>query len=384
MMRATYVMIGGFLGAGKTTALARFARHLVERGSRVGLITNDQSSGLVDTSLLRSQGHAVEEIAGGCFCCRFASLAEAADKLERAARPDVFLAEPVGSCTDLVATVSYPLRRLYGDRFRIAPLSVLVDPARVARVLGCAERLGLAPGRAFSEKVLYVYEKQLQEADLIVINKSDTLSREQRGALSEALAARFPRAELLCVSAKTGDGAEAWFARVLGAEAGDAPTMAIDYDLYAEGEALLGWFNLTAQLAGEGGAPLAEPIDANALLVEVAGGVRARLADAGVEIAHLKLTLDAHDASGRLAALSLVSTDGALDLREALVDGIGAGELIVNLRAEADPALLREVVAASLREAAADRPGLCPILEHEEFFRPSPPVPTHRDALQAP
>ena len=79
--RARYIMIGGFLGAGKTTAVARLAQVLTERGLRVGLITNDQSSGLVDTSILRSHGYAVEEIAGGCFCCRFSSLSDAAQRL---------------------------------------------------------------------------------------------------------------------------------------------------------------------------------------------------------------------------------------------------------------------------------------------------------------
>ena len=46
-MRADYVMVGGFLGAGKTTALVRFAEHLTRLGRRVGLITNDQSYGQV-------------------------------------------------------------------------------------------------------------------------------------------------------------------------------------------------------------------------------------------------------------------------------------------------------------------------------------------------
>ena len=117
---ARYVMVGGFLGAGKTTAVERLARILTDRGLRVGLITNDQSSGLVDSLVLRGQGFQVEEIAGGCFCCRFHTLEEAVQNLTAATRPDVFLAEPVGSCTDLVATVGYPLRRIYGDRFSVA------------------------------------------------------------------------------------------------------------------------------------------------------------------------------------------------------------------------------------------------------------------------
>src|SRR5579864_7405661 len=170
--RARYIMIGGFLGAGKTTAMARLARRFTDQGKRVGLISNDQSSGLVDTALLRSKGFPVEEIPGGCFCCRFNSLVEAAKRLTAESRPEVFIAEPVGSCTDLVATVTYPLRKMYGSEFTIAPLSVMVDPIRALRMLS------LEQGGKFSDKVIYIYRKQLEEADLILINKCDLLSRE--------------------------------------------------------------------------------------------------------------------------------------------------------------------------------------------------------------
>src|SRR5262245_18891868 len=151
-VKADYIMVGGFLGAGKTTALLKLAAHLTEQGRRVGLITNDQSQGLVDTALANAHGVPVEEITGGCFCCRFDSLTTAAERLTEAARPDVFLAEPVGSCTDLRAAVQYPLRRLYGAHYRVAPLSVLVDPIRALRVLGVEQ------GKAFSSKVRYVYD----------------------------------------------------------------------------------------------------------------------------------------------------------------------------------------------------------------------------------
>src|SRR5580698_8085252 len=102
MKRLRFIMVGGFLGAGKTTTLARLARFYQARGQKVGLVTNDQAQNLVDTTSLRSQGFPVEEVPGACFCCRFDELVGRVGALENHERPDVILAEPVGSCTDLV------------------------------------------------------------------------------------------------------------------------------------------------------------------------------------------------------------------------------------------------------------------------------------------
>src|SRR5437773_9956782 len=230
--KAVYIMIGGFLGAGKTTAVARFAEKLRGEGLRVGLITNEQGSQLVDTAMLASRGFRVEEIAGGCFCCRFNSLVEAAQKLSAETRPDVFIAEPVGSCTDLVATVTYPLRRIYGESFSIVPLSVLIDPVRALRIFG------LEKGASFSEKVIYIYEKQLQEANLIAINKIDLIDSARRQQLRDALESRFPNKQILEVSARNGEGLNHWFGQIIASTQGGGDALAVDYQIYGEGDAL--------------------------------------------------------------------------------------------------------------------------------------------------
>lgn len=364
-MSADYVMVGGFLGAGKTTALLRLAEHFTGQGRRVGLITNDQSQGLVDTSMVNAQGYPVEEITGGCFCCRFNSLTDAADRLTRDAQPDVFLAEPVGSCTDLRATVQYPLRRLYGDGYRVAPLSVLVDPTRAARILG------LESGRTFSPKVQYVYEKQLEEADLIVINKSDLLGDAQRDSLERALKARFEQADIVTVSARTGANLDDWFARLSGT-LDSRPAMEVDYDLYADGEALLGWLNATCRLSAS------TPFDGNRFLQRFADDVQKRLADRGIEIAHFKMTLSP-DTGNDLAVLNLVRTDSRSESVHRLADDVTGGDLIVNLRAEGDPDELKALAVAGLDRAAQEM-GVATTVEHIEHFRPGRPEPTHRMA----
>jgi G3E family GTPase len=367
--KARYIMIGGFLGAGKTTAVARLAAYLSAQGLRVGLITNDQGNQLVDTAMLASRGFSVEEISGGCFCCRFNSLVDAAKKLSAATRPDVFIAEPVGSCTDLVTTVSYPLRRIYGDDFAIAPLSVLVDPIRARRVFGLAE------GGRFSDKVTYIYRKQLEEADLIVINKCDLVSAEQLEQLREALRKEFPRAKLAEVSARNGTGLETWFEQIITGQQSSRPAMAVDYELYAEGEALLGWLNATVGLSASA------PFDGNAMLKEFAAAMQQYLARQGAEIAHLKMTLDPVAGIGDLAVINLVRNDYVAELSQELQDPLQAGQLIVNVRAEVGPDILKAALEEALKHCATAYAGVRATLEHLEFFQPGKPQPTHRIAV---
>jgi G3E family GTPase len=367
MKKADYIMIGGFLGAGKTTALLRLAEFLTASGRRVGLITNDQSSGLVDTALVHSHGYPVQEITGGCFCCRFNSLTAAAELLTESSKPDVFLAEPVGSCTDLRASVQYPLRRLYGDDYRIAPLSVLVDPIRALRILN------LEPGKVFSPKVLYVYGKQLEEADIIVINKADLLDAPRRSRLEDALKTTYPNAQVHVVSARTGEGLDRWFTQVAGAESDTRSAPAVDYDIYAEGEALLGWFNATFRVSA------AAPLNGNQLLLNLAREVMERLQADQPEIAHFKTVLTPDEGVGDIGALNVVGSDRQPELSHALQDEMTSGELIVNLRAEGDPELLRQALIQGLA-AVTSRLGATAETTHMEHFRPARPVPTYRMA----
>ena len=365
--KSRYVMIGGFLGAGKTTAVAAVAQHFAGQGMRVGLITNDQGSELVDTTMLRAKGFATEEITGGCFCCRFNTLTDAAQKLTDTSRPDVFIAEPVGSCTDLVATVTYPLRRIYGESFTIAPLSVLVDPIRAERFLG------LASGGKFSDKVTYIYRKQLEEADIIVITKTDVLDAARVAAVRARLAEEFPHAEIFAVSVRNGDGLAPWLERLATGEQNRRATMEVDYELYAEGEALLGWLNATVQLATPSG------FDADATLKTIAAGIQQRLA--GSEIAHLKMTLNPDSGLGDIAAVNLVRSDFVPELSLTLEEPVESGQLIINCRAEAAPEAIRDAVNETI--TALNSGTVSAKLEHLEFFRPGKPQPTHRDEVSA-
>jgi G3E family GTPase len=279
------------------------------------------------------------------------------------------LAEPVGSCTDLVATVSYPLRKIYGDDYAIAPLSVMIDPKR------CAKIFGITSGRSFSQKVVYVYRKQLEEANFIIINKCDSIDDALRERLVDAMQQEYPTAKILCCSARDGEGLEAWFEQLLAAGEPNAPSMELDYERYGEGEALLGWLNCTIQLQAQ------KPIDGNQWLINLVEAIRTKLQQASCEIAHLKMMLEPADSNGQVAVVSLVANDQPAELRESLLDNVTQGQLIINLRGEGDPTLLRNATLEALEQQRTGGACFSDVdVQHVEHFRPAKPTPEHRMA----
>ncbi len=370
MTRMRFIMIGGFLGAGKTTTLARLAQFYQARGQRVGLVTNDQAADLVDTNSLRSQGLAVEEVAGACFCCRFEDLVGCVGKLEASQRPDVILAEPVGSCTDLVATVVQPLKDLYGTRFEVGPYPVLFKPSHGLRIL--EPKPGQKGG--FSPKAEYIFRKQLEEADAIVLNRIDEMTPAEIDRVVGLVQTQYPGVPVLKLSAKTGQGFESLTALLDQQGNFGRRILDIDYDTYAEGEAELGWLNSTAQVRAESAFGLDE------LLLAVVEKLQARLAATGAEVAHLKAI---GLAEGAFGVANLVSSGGQPELSMPARMSVGEVNLIVNARVAMDPEQLEAEVRQVVQEIAAAY-GANLIFGQTQSFRPGRPTPTHRYASATP
>ena len=227
MERTRLILVGGFLGAGKTTLLAQAAERLKRQGKRVGLITNDQAANLVDTATLTQGGLPVSEVSGGCFCCHFDELVSASERLMDEYEPDVILAEPVGSCTDISATVLQPLKKSFANRFQVAPFSVLVDPLRLRELVQSNGK------RAFPESVFYIFAKQLEETDLIVVNKADAVYPCEMTQLENMLWEHFPNKPVLGISALRGKGVDTWLNFVIQDKPAGQCIAEVDYDIYA-------------------------------------------------------------------------------------------------------------------------------------------------------
>ncbi|MBW2441869.1 MAG: cobalamin biosynthesis protein P47K [Deltaproteobacteria bacterium] len=359
------IFSGGFLGSGKTTALAALAKRLIEKEQRVGFITNDQSENLVDTIIVRQMladlGVPVEEVVKGCFCCKFDELIEHVEKI-LAHDPDVLMGEPVGSCTDFVAAVANPIKIQYRDAFRFAPFSIMVDPERVRSLILNETQTD------FPEDVAYLFGKQLEEADTIVLNKVDLLTEKETRRLLAAIGERYPQKKLMAVSAKDGTGMDEWLEDLISGRPGANTVLSqIDYDRYARAEAVLGWLNAAVKLQAE------QPFDAGRLMTSLATRLRDRFKIEKGEIGHLKFVLTSSGKSmwANLTHLAAEPTVGGEKL-----DRLPRGTLIINARVKLEPEDLETIVRDSLDAVSRDM-SVRSEIDDLQCFSPAYPEPPH-------
>ena len=244
MNQTKLIITGGFLGAGKTTLIWEVAQRLMSQGLRVGLITNDQAPELVDSRLLKQADLKVAEVSGSCFCCNFNGFVDAIKSLRSDVEADVILAEPVGSCADLTATIVRPLKKYHNTEVIVSPLTVLSDPIRLKSILYGGDG-------GLHEDAAYIYRKQLEESEVILITKTDLLSEDELQKLIKDTQACFHGTKVMAASTQNGTGIREWFDEVSNRQGEGTKILDINYDKYAHGEAVLGWLNGTVALTGK-------------------------------------------------------------------------------------------------------------------------------------
>lgn len=362
-----FIMIGGFLGAGKTTTIGLLARHYQALGKRVAIVTNDQATDLVDTNLLRAQGFDVGEVAGSCFCCNFNELTATMERLSVGQRPEILIAEPVGSCTDLVATVIRPLQQIYSQPFEIAPYGVIIKPSHGMKILRRTGKGG------FSPQAEYIFRKQLEEADFVIINRIDELSEETIHELTELIEANFPGTPCVRMSAVSEQGFDLLCACLDQVGAFGQKVMSVDYDIYAEGEAELGWLNAQVRFTS------LRPFLMNDLLLAIVDHMNVALQAQSAEVAHLKAI---GMSEGQYAVVNLISSDSSPKLSIGSSSETTSADVVVNARVAIDPVELKYIVTECIALVSTQFGGESTI-NTIQSFRPGRPVPTHRLARSA-
>jgi G3E family GTPase len=344
----TLVPLSGFLGSGKTTTLISAAIAMQRTGRRVAVVTNDPGAGLVDTTLARGGLDEVAELAGGCLCRRLPDLAALLAEAAEAGKTDVVLVEASGSCADLRNTVVRPLRDRYRDRVNVAPLTAVVDPLRLAAFTRAAERCEPEPDLG------YLFGRQLVEAELLAINKTDLIGEERTAKLEARLAADYPKAAVLPYSATTGAGLEALvrtWTRPDGPETEGQPAEVrsvrgepkLDYTRYADAESQVAWLNEAFRVTAAG-----PDFDALAWSKTVLRHLSDWSVAAGYYVGHIKLAVRT---PAGLAKLSVTDTGAPPQADRAPARPVEYGYVTINARVVCPPSTLDDAVRAAISTA---------------------------------
>ncbi|MDR3576101.1 MAG: GTP-binding protein [Anaerolineaceae bacterium] len=354
-------LVGGFLGSGKTTAIIAAVRLLMAQGKKVGVVTNDQGKYLVDTSFFRLSNVPSVEVTGGCFCCNYDDLASRLNQLRNEIHPDVIFAESVGSCGDLVATVVKPLIELSSKDVQPSSFSVFTD-SRLLQMRMQGEEL------PFSENVVYLFDKQIEEAGILVINKSDLLESTEGEKLLAVARQRYPDKQVVLQNSTSLDQVQNWVSMIEEDQIVlPDQSLDMDYERYGDGEAQLAWLDEKIDLVvpdGQGGEVVRH-------LIEMIQNELNRL---NAPIGHVKFIIQGDGVESKVS----ITTLQVLDFQKNIPDFPGVHlELLINARVQIIAEELKDLIGRLMTLCCAEMGA-----EWQEiavnYFHPAFPSPTHR------
>ncbi len=345
-------LLSGFLGSGKTTAIQHACSEFLKKGEKVGVITNDQGAKLVDGAFFEHLKIPGVQVVNGCFCCNYNQLDNSIQSLIETNQPDVIFAESVGSCTDIVATVIKPLLKFRPEAE--VTFSTFAD-AQLLKML-------LQQNSSFDESVRYIYFKQLEEAEVIVISKIDLMDDNSLDDMKRLIDKYSDKVTLYQNSFDTTD-VRRWLKVLDNKFVTTSSSLYINYDIYGEGEARLAWHDQQVEIQSSN----YNAMQATKGLIKT---ISQKIQFNEYPIGHLKFLVNGEK------KISITNTS-----QEEVFDNIFeerkyAG-LLINARAQTSPEALSQIISEAIKETEIKFNCKIVVKSHASF-QPGYPKPVYR------
>jgi G3E family GTPase len=345
-------LLSGFLGSGKTTAIQHACSEFLKKGKKVGVITNDQGAKLVDGDFFEHLKIPGVQVVNGCFCCNYDQLDISIQSLIETNQPDVIFAESVGSCTDIVATVIKPLLKFRPEAE--VTFSTFAD-AQLLKML-------LQQNSSFDESVRYIYFKQLEEAEVIVISKIDLMDDYSLDDMKRLIDKYSGKVTLYQNSFDTTD-VRRWL-KVLDNKSVTTPSsLYINYDMYGEGEARLAWHDQQVEIQSSNYNAMQAT---NGLIKTISQKIQFN----DYPIGHLKFLLN----NEKKISITNISKEEVFD--NIFEERKYAG-LLINARVQTSPEALSHLISESIKETEIKFNCKIVVKSHASF-QPGYPKPVYR------
>ena len=268
-------VFSGFLGSGKTTTLIALTKFYTEKYGKAAMISNDLGHGvnLADNRLAKLEGCNASEITEDCICYKHEELAERLNACF-ADGCDLVLSDIPGFGVGALEHVYHGLSEKYPGKYELAPFTVLVEPDTIEKLKSSQD-----------DDLEFILSMQLQEADLIVLNKCDTIEPHQIDDYSVWLKDHYPSASILPISAVTGAGLEE-LSVAMKEKTASMRRIAIDYSnrRFVASMASLSEYYIQFHTS-----VCCNTFDGNAYLLDIATQMQQKLQVSGTDVPHLKL-----------------------------------------------------------------------------------------------
>jgi len=329
-----FAVFSGFLGSGKTTTMMALVEYFTAKHGKAAMISNDLGHGvnLADNRLAQLRGLNASEITDNCICYVNEQLAQRLDSYYDEGCVLVVSDIP-GFGVGALEHVYHGLTEKFPGQFRLAPFTVLVEPKTVEKL------------RSGTDGDLhYLYDTQLVEADLIVLNKCDLLTPAQRQEDLAWLEEHYPLAETVAISALTGEGLEELSQALL---MGEASMRRPDIG-YGGKEFRFAMGKMSEFYLQYHAVVCCDDFDGNAYLMEMAEKVKADIAASGNEIPHLKLL--AWEPEGDYGKVDLIGTERPIEVTHRFEKRCRDIAVLLNASGACPADKLEEIVTGAARE----------------------------------
>jgi G3E family GTPase len=187
------LVIGGFLGSGKTTTVLRLGRDFSNAGNKVAIIVNEIGEVGIDGDVISKYGLQTTELTSGCICCSLkVNMKTTISLLMRDYKPDILLIEPTGIAFPQIIKNEINLMDLKDTT--IQPLVTLIDGSRFKQLM---------------KEVKHFAMRQIIDAEVLGINKIDLVDKIQIPIIEASIQQLNPKAKVILLSATYED--EHWY-----------------------------------------------------------------------------------------------------------------------------------------------------------------------------
>lgn len=333
-----FCVFSGFLGSGKTTTMMALTKYYTEHYGKTAMISNDLGHGvnLADNRLAQLSGCNASEMTEDCICYQNENLAERINSYYEDGC-ELVISDIPGFGVGALEHVYHGLSEKYPGVYSLAPFTVLIEPETVELMR-----------RGEGGDLRYILDTQLVEADLIVLNKCDTIDSKTADSEKTWLMKNYPLAPVVCISALTGDGLEE-----LSMALKDSCAAMRRPDIgYGGAEFMKAMGGISEYYLQYHAVVCCDSFDGNAYLTDIADTVRGKLAGTGCEIPHLKLL--AWEPEGDFGKVDFIGSARETVLTRSFTKPCTELAVILNASAVCPEEKLRELIAGTAVSVSAD------------------------------